>query len=128
LHAVAGEDADKIFAHLAADLRQHDVLAVIQTDAEKGVGQFIYHDALGRDEIIFSQTKSPLVKSSAPRPSGEDARRRALPEVGGRVCLPESRRRVVVSADVGNLDAESAPATMNFNRVGRFSGMLSNAK
>jgi hypothetical protein len=82
LHAVAGENADEIFAHLAADLRQHDVLAVIQTDTEEGVGQFIYYDALGRNKIIFSQTKSPLVKSSAPV---EGTHARALPEVGERV-------------------------------------------
>jgi hypothetical protein len=49
LDAVAGEDTDKIFAHLAADLCQHDVVAVIQTDAKEGIGQFVYDDALGRD-------------------------------------------------------------------------------
>jgi hypothetical protein len=65
LHAVAGKNAYEIFAHLAADLRQHDMFAVIQTNAEESVGQFVYDHALGWNQIIFSQTKSPLVKSSA---------------------------------------------------------------
>jgi hypothetical protein len=34
-----------------------------------------------------------------------------------------SRRHVVVPADGRNLDTESAPATVNFHRVGRFSGV-----
>jgi len=82
LDAVAGENADKVFAHLAADLRQHDMLAVIQTNAKEGVGQFINHDALSRDQIIFSQTDSPLVKSSA----------LALPENARRRRFERSRR------------------------------------
>jgi len=79
LDAVAGENADKVFAHLAADLRQHNVLTVIQSNSKEGVGQFVYHDALGWDQIIFSQTDSPLVKSSAPAREREEV---ALPEVG----------------------------------------------
>ena len=63
LHAVAGQDADEVLAHLAGDVRQHLVL-VLQLDAEHRVRQRLDHRCLDLDRLFFlRQTlSSPNVK------------------------------------------------------------------
>src|SRR3954451_633358 len=51
-HAVAGQDADAEAAHLARDVPEHRV-AVVELDAEHGVGQRLDHLALELDLLLL---------------------------------------------------------------------------
>ncbi len=57
--AVADENAYAIFAHLAGNLCEHDMLRVIELHLEKRVGLLVYNQAFSGNQIIFSQSISP---------------------------------------------------------------------
>ena len=46
---IAHEDADTILAHLAGNRGEHDVVTVVETHFEEGVGLFVDNRALRRD-------------------------------------------------------------------------------
>src|SRR2546423_14314255 len=52
-NAVADEYAYSVLAHLAGNLCQHDVVAVVYADFEKGVRLFVYDDAHGGERLFF---------------------------------------------------------------------------
>ena len=54
--AVAGEDADVMFAHLARDVRGHDV-TVVELNAEQGIGQGLDDRPLHLDVFFFRHAR-----------------------------------------------------------------------
>ena len=54
-HTIADQNADAVFAHLAGDHRQYDVLGVVEPDFEKGVGLLVDNRALRWNQIISCQ-------------------------------------------------------------------------
>jgi len=59
--AIADQDANAIFAHLAGNRGEHDVFAVIEAHFEKGVGLLVDNGALRRNQIFCCQSGSPWV-------------------------------------------------------------------
>src|SRR5712691_8471595 len=54
-HTIADQDPDAVLAHLAGDHREHNVLAVLEPDFEKGVGLLVDNRALRWNQIISCQ-------------------------------------------------------------------------
>src|SRR5690242_1003102 len=67
LHAVAGEDADVVHAHLPGDVREH-LVPVLELHAEHGVGQGFDDRPLDEDRVVFG------LRQRAP-PQGNGARK-----------------------------------------------------
>ena len=63
LHPVAGREADKALAHLARDMGEDDVLAVVQLDAKHRAGQNGHHFAFDFDYIrcVIQCHVSPVI-------------------------------------------------------------------
>ncbi len=55
-HAVADQDADAVFAHLAAGVSQ-DAVAVFQLHAKHRVGQEFQHLAVKFDKVFFGHER-----------------------------------------------------------------------
>jgi len=54
VHAIAGDDADAVLAHLAAGIGEH-LGAVGEQDAELGIRQHLLHGAFHLDHRFFGQ-------------------------------------------------------------------------
>jgi hypothetical protein len=52
---VAHQNANAILAHLAGNLSQYDVIAVVEPDFEEGVGLFVNYQSLGGNQVFLRQ-------------------------------------------------------------------------
>src|SRR5437870_11483073 len=64
LHPVPREDADVVHAHLAGDVGQH-LVAVVQFDAEHGVGERFHDGALQHDRVFLGFRQMGLLKTAS---------------------------------------------------------------
>src|SRR5687768_4029672 len=80
LHAVAGQDADEVHAHLAAHVGEH-AMAALQLHSEHRVRQRLHHRALHLDRVFFGHapaftrppTERPVVLVSTSGPASVTA-------------------------------------------------------
>lgn len=54
-YAVADQDANPVFAHLAGNRCQYDVLGIVELNFKEGVGLLVNDSALRRNQIVSCQ-------------------------------------------------------------------------
>src|SRR5438105_2750063 len=105
LHAVTGEDADVVHAHLPGDVREH-LVPVLELDTEHRVGERFDDRSFHEDRVVLGLGQNaPPTKCGAQKarrkstgPTDQDTRRSPTPQISPTPPFPPRHRGVLKSS------------------------------